>query len=72
MAKKARDLDDLRTLAAAVQGAEQALDGARRERDEGIRDIRRAGQHTVSEIAEAAGVSEPTVRAVVRGVRPGT
>ncbi|ONH33653.1 hypothetical protein [Pseudofrankia asymbiotica] len=71
MRKKARDLDDLRELAEGVRDAEQTLDTARRNRDEGIRDVRRAGQHTVAEIAEAADVSEPTVRVVVRGIRPG-
>lgn len=62
-----RSLDDLRALAARVRAAEGDLDAARRERDEVIRELRTATQHTVPELAEAAGVSQATVKAVVRG-----
>jgi hypothetical protein len=62
-------LDDLRTLAGRVEAAERALDEARRSRDEAIRAVRRAGGHTVDQIAEAARVSSSTVKTVVRGLR---
>lgn len=63
------NLDGLRALAEKVEAAERALDDARRERDEAIRDVRRATSHTVDEIAEAARVSASTVKIVIRGVR---
>jgi AcrR family transcriptional regulator len=64
-----RTIDDLHELGAQVQRAEQALDDARRVRDEAIRDVRRHSRHTMTEIAEAAGVSLGTVKAVTRGLR---
>ncbi|MEX5632164.1 hypothetical protein [Parafrankia sp. FMc2] len=63
------DLGALGALADKVEAAERALDDARRERDEGIRDVRRSTSHTVDEIAEAARVSTSTVKVVIRGVR---
>lgn len=62
-------LDDLRKLARQVSDATATLDALRQRRDQAIRDVRRAGVHTVREIAEAAGVSEATVKAVIRGLR---
>ncbi|MDT5039416.1 MAG: hypothetical protein QOE51_401 [Actinoplanes sp.] len=62
-------LDDLRTLAERVQEATQKLDQVRADRDDAIRDVRKATTHTVPEIAEAAGVSQATVKTVVRGIR---
>jgi DNA-binding MurR/RpiR family transcriptional regulator len=62
-------LDDLHELSERVQAAERALDDARRARDEAIRDVRRNTRHTVAEIAEAAGVSLATIKAVTRGLR---
>lgn len=62
-------LDALRPLGAKVQAAETAMDEARRERDEMIRQVRRATDHTIREIAEAAGISEATVKTVIRGLR---
>lgn len=62
-------LDTLRPLGAKVQAAETAMDEARRERDEMIRQVRRATDHTIREIAEAAGISEATVKTVIRGLR---
>ncbi len=70
MAKKAQTLDDLRSLGEEVRTAEKALDAARTARDAGIRDVRALREHTLAEIADAAGVSVPTVRAVTRGLRP--
>lgn len=64
-----RSIDDLRDLAARVRAAERALDDARRERDVAIRELRRAAQHTVPELAEAAGVSQATVKTVIRGIQ---
>lgn len=65
---KTRTLDDLRALAARVRQAEQVLADARRERDQGIRDVRSQGRHTVAEIADAADVSPATVKIVIRGL----
>jgi cell division protein ZapA (FtsZ GTPase activity inhibitor) len=62
-------LDDLHELAARVETAERALDDARLARDEGIREVRLQTRHTVAEIAEAAGISVATVKAVTRGLR---
>ncbi|MGX6604566.1 hypothetical protein ACWKSP_20905 [Micromonosporaceae bacterium Da 78-11] len=62
-------LDDLRTLAERVQEATQKLDQVRADRDDAIRDVRKSTTHTVPEIAEAAGVSQATVKTVVRGIR---
>lgn len=64
-----RTLDDLRQLGAQVQAAEKALEDARRERDEAIRDLRKHSRHTAAELAEAALVSLATVKAVTRGLR---
>jgi len=64
-----RALEDLRKLGERVQAAELALDEARRRRDEAIREVRRSTDHTVPEIADAAGVSQATVKTVLRGVR---
>jgi DNA-binding MarR family transcriptional regulator len=62
-------LDDLRTLAERVRAASEALDALRAERDDAIRAIRKSTGHTVPEIANAAGVSQATVKTVVRGIR---
>ena len=62
-------LDDLRDLAEQVRRAAESLDSLRRKRDDAIRDVRRSTGHTVPEIAAAAGVSEATVKTVIRGVR---
>jgi signal transduction histidine kinase len=62
-------LDDLRTLAERVEEATQKLDQVRADRDDAIRDVRKSTSHTVPEIAEAAGVSQATVKTVVRGIR---
>jgi DNA-binding NarL/FixJ family response regulator len=62
-------LDDLRKLADRVRAASDALDDLRQKRDEAIRDVRRSTGHTVPEIADAAGVSQATVKTVVRGIR---
>jgi DNA-binding transcriptional regulator YiaG len=62
-------LGDLQKLGAKVEEAEAALDEARRTRDAAIRDVRRHTRFTVAEIAEAAGVSPGTVKAVTRGLR---
>ncbi|WKU07067.1 hypothetical protein [Micromonospora sp. HUAS LYJ1] len=62
-------LDDLQKLAAGVREASQALEDLRRKRDQLIRDLRRSTTHTVPEIAVAAGVSQATVKTVVRGLR---
>jgi signal transduction histidine kinase len=64
-----RALEDLRELGERVQAAELALDEARRRRDDAIREVRRSTDHTVPEIADAAGVSQATVKTVLRGVR---
>lgn len=69
MAKKAETLDDLRALGEAVRATEQTLDAARRDRDQGLRDVRRAGNgHTVQELANAAGVSLATAKIALRGL----
>ena len=52
-----------------MTGATETLDALRQRRDEAIRDVRRSGSYTVREIADAAGVSEATVKAVIRGLR---
>lgn len=62
-------LDDLRELGKRARVAEGALEVARQERDEAIREVRRSTSHTVPEIADAAGVSQATVKAVIRGLR---
>ncbi|WP_030440886.1 hypothetical protein [Actinoplanes subtropicus] len=62
-------LDDLRKSSLRVKAAEQELEAARLDRDDLIRDVRRTTKHTVPEIAEAAGVSQATVKTVVRGLR---
>jgi predicted transcriptional regulator len=62
-------LDDLRELADEVRRANQALDDLRQRRDDAIRAVRRSTPHTVAEIASAAGVSEATVKTVIRGMR---
>ena len=62
-------LEELQKLAERVRDASQALDALRQERDALIRDVRRSTDHTVPEIAEAAGVSQATVKTVIRGVR---
>lgn len=62
-------LDDLRTLAERVRAASEALDALRAERDDAIRAVRKSTGHTVPEIADAAGVSQATVKTVVRGIR---
>jgi DNA-binding MarR family transcriptional regulator len=56
-------------IAQRVQDATQALDALRRQRDDAIRDVRRSTSHTVPEIADAAGVSQATVKTVIRGLR---
>ncbi|MEU7902995.1 hypothetical protein [Actinoplanes sp. NPDC049118] len=62
-------LDELRELATRVRDATAALDDLRRERDKLIREVRLTGEHSVPEIADAAGVSPATVKTVVRGLR---
>jgi hypothetical protein len=62
-------LDDLRKFARRVQEATEALDALRRQRDAAIRDVRQSTRHTVPEIADAAGVSQATVKTVIRGIR---
>lgn len=62
-------LDDLRSVAERLREAEKALDDLRQERDEVIREVRRQSNHTVPEIAEAAGVSLATAKSVLRGIR---
>jgi hypothetical protein len=62
-------LDDLRKLARRVQEATETLDTLRRQRDDAIRDVRLSTDHTVPEIADAAGVSQATVKTVIRGLR---
>ncbi len=62
-------LEDLRKLADRVKEASQALDELRDRRDKAIREVRRSTDHTVPEIAEAAGVSPATVKTVIRGLR---
>ena len=62
-------MEDLRKLAERLRDASQELEDLRHRRDEAIRDVRRATDHTVPEIAEAAGVSQATVKAVIRGLR---
>jgi len=62
-------LEDLRAAAERVREAAKALDDIRQQRDDLIRDVRRTSEHTVPEIAEAAGVSQATVKTVIRGLR---
>jgi DNA-binding MurR/RpiR family transcriptional regulator len=62
-------LDDLRDLAVRVGAAERALADARRERDDAVRELRQAARHTVPELAAAAGVSQATVKSIIRGLR---
>ncbi|TCB92064.1 hypothetical protein E0H26_25080 [Micromonospora zingiberis] len=62
-------LEDLEKLAARVREASQALEDLRQQRDQLIRDVRRSTDHTVPEIADAAGVSQATVKTVIRGMR---
>jgi DNA-binding transcriptional regulator YiaG len=62
-------IDVLRQHAVRVRAAERELDAARQSRDEAIREVRRNTAHTVPEIAEAAGVSQATVKTVIRGLR---
>jgi DNA-binding MarR family transcriptional regulator len=64
-----KSLNDLRTVANRLREAEKALDDLRQTRDEVIREVRRQTNHTVSEIAEAAGVSLATAKSVLRGIR---
>lgn len=64
-------LDDLRKLAEQVRNATQLLEDLRQQRDEAIRHVRRTTNHTVPEIAEAAGVSQATVKTIIRGIRSG-
>jgi hypothetical protein len=64
-----RALEDLRRLGERVRAAEMALDDARQKRDDAIREARRSTSHTVPAIADAAGVSQATVKTVLRGVR---
>jgi signal transduction histidine kinase len=61
-------LKDLRVAADRVNAAARALDEVRQQRDDLIREVRRTTEHTVPEIAEAAGVSDATVKAVIRGL----
>ncbi len=63
------DLDRLRAAADSVRSATEALDAARAARDKLIRDVRQSTSHTVPEIADAAGVSQATVKTVIRGLR---
>ncbi|GAA1545696.1 hypothetical protein GCM10009827_077240 [Dactylosporangium maewongense] len=63
------DLDRLRAAADSVRAATEALDVARADRDKLIRDVRQSTTHTVPEIADAAGVSQATVKTVIRGLR---
>jgi DNA-binding NarL/FixJ family response regulator len=62
-------LENLRKVADQVRAASQKLDELRQQRDDLIRDVRRSSGHTVPEIADAAGVSQATVKTVVRGMR---
>ncbi|GII25458.1 hypothetical protein [Planosporangium mesophilum] len=62
-------LEDLQKMADQVRAASQALDDLRQRRDDLIRKVRRSTEHTVPEIAEAAGVSQATVKTVIRGLR---
>lgn len=62
-------LEDLRKSSERLQAAERELEEARLARDDLIRHLRRSTKHTLSEIAEAAGVSLATVKSVVRGLR---
>jgi hypothetical protein len=63
------DLDHLRAAAKSVQAATEALDAARADRDKLIRQVRQSTTHTVPEIADAAGISQATVKTVIRGLR---
>ncbi|MDG6110532.1 hypothetical protein Daura_07380 [Dactylosporangium aurantiacum] len=63
------DLDRLRAAAESVRAATEALDAARADRDKLIRAVRQSTDHTVPEIADAAGVSQATVKTVIRGLR---
>lgn len=62
-------LEDLRKSSDRVQAAERELEEARLARDDMIRHVRRSTKHTLTEIADAAGVSLATVKTVVRGLR---
>ncbi len=62
-------LDELRTLAVQVRKVSQELEELRQRRDDAMRAVRRTTEHTVPEIAEAAGVSQATVKTVIRGIR---
>jgi DNA-binding MarR family transcriptional regulator len=62
-------LDDLRKLAQQVREATETLDALRRQRDDAIRDVRLSTDHTVPEIADASGVSQATVKTIIRGLR---
>jgi len=61
-------LEALRDLADQMEAAKQTLELVRQKRDEAIRAVRQTTNHTVTEIADAAGVSEATVKTVVRGL----
>ena len=63
------NLEDLRKLAKEVRAASETLDKIRHQRDELIRDVRRTTKHTVPEIADAAGVSQATIKTIIRGLR---
>jgi len=62
-------LEDLRAAAERVRAAAETLDDIRAQRDDLIRNVRRSTEHTVPEIADAAGVSQATVKTVIRGLR---
>lgn len=62
-------LEDLQKSAEQVRAATKALDDLRQRRDQLIREVRQTTEHTVPEIAAAAGVSQATVKTVVRGLR---
>jgi hypothetical protein len=62
-------LEDLRSVADEVRSATEALDELRQRRDQLIRDVRQSTEHTVPEIADAARVSQATVKTVIRGLR---
>lgn len=63
------NLDELRKLAKEVRIAGETLDKLRQQRDELIRDVRRTTEHTVPEIADAADVSQATIKTIIRGLR---
>ncbi|MEH1013699.1 hypothetical protein V6U90_11395 [Micromonospora sp. CPCC 206060] len=62
-------LADLQKIADQLREATQALEALRQQRDQLIRDVRLSTDHTVPEIANAAGVSQATVKTVIRGLR---